>query len=62
VKSKCKVVLQIVLFVGTLVSATQSSARATEITFLCAAALVSFAENENQHGDTSPRWEVNTHL
>ena len=41
-KSKCKVVLQIVLFVGTLVSAMQSSARATEITFLCAAALESW--------------------
>jgi molybdate transport system substrate-binding protein len=40
VKSKCKVVLQIVLFVDTLVSAVQSSA--TEITFLCAAALESW--------------------
>jgi ABC-type molybdate transport system substrate-binding protein len=42
VKSNCKVVLQIVLFVGTLVSAMQSSARGTEITFLCAAALESW--------------------
>ena len=41
-KSNCKVVLQIVLFVGTLVSAMQSSARGTEITFLCAAALESW--------------------
>ena len=39
VKSRSKVVLQIVLFVGTLVSAMQSSVRATEITFLCATAL-----------------------
>ena len=30
------------LFVGTLVSAMQSSARATELTFLCAAALESW--------------------
>ena len=41
-KSICKAVLQIVLIVGTLVSAMQSSARATEITFLCAVALESW--------------------
>ena len=41
-KSKCKLVLQIVLFVGTLISEMQSSARATEIRFLCAAALESW--------------------
>src|ERR1700687_943896 len=42
VKSICKVVLQIVLFAGALVSVMQSSARATDITFLCAAALESW--------------------
>ena len=41
-KSKCKLVLQIVLFVGTLISEMQSSARATEIRFLCASALESW--------------------
>jgi len=41
-KSICKVMLQIALFAGFLVSVTQSSARATDITFLCAAALESW--------------------
>jgi molybdate transport system substrate-binding protein len=42
VKTICKLVLQIALFAVPLLSVTQGSAHATEITFLCAAALESW--------------------
>jgi molybdate transport system substrate-binding protein len=59
VKSICKLVLQVALFVG-LVSIPQSSARTTEMTFLCAAALEAWMDEVLPEFQNSSGYGVKT--
>ena len=59
VKSICKLVLQVALFVG-LVSIPQSSARVTGMTFLCAAALEAWMDEVLPEFQSSSGYAVRT--